>query len=111
MNPPPPMLPATGCTTARAKPVATAASTALPPCRITATPVLDASSWTLTTTAWRAWTGRSPPAQATRLIETRPHGATTAHVTSSFKNEDRKIFMGLSRGLRWQTGEYLTLEG
>ena len=31
MNPPPPMLPASGCTTASAKPTATAASTALPP--------------------------------------------------------------------------------
>ncbi len=33
MNPPPPMLPASGWTTARANPTATAASTALPPCR------------------------------------------------------------------------------
>src|SRR5215210_1275955 len=32
MNPPPPIFPASGCTTARAKPTATAASTALPPC-------------------------------------------------------------------------------
>ena len=31
-KPPPPRLPAAGCTTASAKPVATAASTALPPC-------------------------------------------------------------------------------
>src|SRR4051794_74356 len=31
MNPPPPMLPAVGCVTPRAKPTATAASTALPP--------------------------------------------------------------------------------
>jgi hypothetical protein len=30
MNPPPPMLPASGCTTARVKAAATAASTALP---------------------------------------------------------------------------------
>jgi hypothetical protein len=38
MNPPPPMLPASGCTTARVKPTATAASTALPPCRSTSRP-------------------------------------------------------------------------
>ena len=35
MNPPPPRLPADGCTTARARPVAIAASTALPPFRST----------------------------------------------------------------------------
>ena len=33
MKPPPPRLPASGWTTARANPTATAASTALPPCR------------------------------------------------------------------------------
>ena len=38
MKPPPPRLPAAGCTTARAKPVATAASTALPPCSRMLTP-------------------------------------------------------------------------
>ena len=38
MNPPPPMLPASGCTTSSAKPTATAASTALPPCCMIRTP-------------------------------------------------------------------------
>src|SRR5688500_10291890 len=42
MNPPPPMLPAVGCVTASAKPVATAASTALPPRRRIAAPTSDA---------------------------------------------------------------------
>ena len=44
MKPPPPMLPACGCTTASANPVATAASTALPPCFMMSTPACDASS-------------------------------------------------------------------
>src|SRR5262245_982758 len=42
MKPPPPMLPAAGCVTARANAVATAASTALPPRARTAAPVSHA---------------------------------------------------------------------
>src|SRR6516165_10737420 len=49
MNPPPPMLPASGHVTARANAVATAASTALPPFRRTATPTSLAGRDTLTT--------------------------------------------------------------
>src|SRR5438105_11048926 len=49
INPPPPMLPAAGSTTAKAKAVATAASIALPPfCRIS-TPARDASSSSVAT--------------------------------------------------------------
>ncbi len=49
MNPPPPMFPEDGCTTASANEVATAASIALPPAFIISTPAAEASSWTLTT--------------------------------------------------------------
>src|SRR5215472_901649 len=58
------MLPAAGCTTANANPVATAASTALPPRRRISTPAFEASWCTLTTTACLAWTGRRPSAPA-----------------------------------------------
>ena len=49
MNPPPPMLPATGCVTASANPVAMAASTALPPARSTAAPARLACGYADTT--------------------------------------------------------------
>ena len=42
MKPPPPMLPAAGCVTASANPVAIAASTALPPARSTSAPAREA---------------------------------------------------------------------
>ena len=45
MKPPPPMLPAVGCTTASANAVATAASTAVPPSLITSAPMRDAISF------------------------------------------------------------------
>src|SRR5256885_11373067 len=57
MNPPPPRFPAGGCTTASANPVATAASTALPPACMISTPARDANSCTLTTTACGTRTG------------------------------------------------------
>src|SRR5580704_10637022 len=57
MNPPPPIFPAAGCTTASANPVATAASTALPPACMISTPARDASSCTLTTIECWACTG------------------------------------------------------
>src|SRR5664280_1999191 len=64
-KPPPPMLPAWGSTTARAKPTATAASTALPPWRMIATPALDASGCSVATMALGACTGCIPlPARA-----------------------------------------------
>src|SRR5688572_10657230 len=56
MKPPPPRLPALGCVTASAKPVATAASTALPPRARTAAPTSDARPDTDTTTPRRDWT-------------------------------------------------------
>src|SRR4051794_5432185 len=49
MTPPPPMLPASGCVTARANAVATAASTALPPRAIASRPAIEASAETETT--------------------------------------------------------------
>src|SRR6185369_1555032 len=49
IKPPPPMLPASGQVTARAKPTATAASTALPPFLSTAAPASDAGAETDTT--------------------------------------------------------------
>src|SRR5262245_28376457 len=64
MKPPPPMFPAAGCTTASAKPVATAASTALPPRRRISAPAWEASWCTLTTIARLAWVGRKPAARA-----------------------------------------------
>src|ERR1019366_304910 len=57
MKPPPPMLPAVGWVTARAKPTATAASTALPPARRTSTPAWVAWRSRVTTMACRARTG------------------------------------------------------
>src|SRR5439155_402248 len=51
MNPPPPILPASGSTTASANPTATAASTALPPCFRTSIPTWLASGWPDTTMA------------------------------------------------------------
>src|SRR5258708_37122729 len=57
MNPPPPRFPAGGCTTASANPVATAASTALPPACIISTPAREANSCTLTTIPCCAWIG------------------------------------------------------
>src|SRR5229473_3981410 len=57
MKPPPPILPAWGCTTANANPVATAASMALPPRFMISTPASEAYLLTLTTMALRACTG------------------------------------------------------
>ncbi len=57
MNPPPPIFPAKGCVTARAKPTATAASTALPPDFKTATPTSVANGSCATTIPLRAYTG------------------------------------------------------
>ena len=60
MNPPPPMLPAAGKVTVSAKPVATAASTALPPARMISAPTRLASSLLLTTIALGANVADSP---------------------------------------------------
>src|SRR5438309_2273775 len=61
MNPPPPMFPATGSTTASANATATAASTALPPRRRISTPTSLASGCPDTTIAWRLATGFARP--------------------------------------------------
>src|SRR3954449_9338251 len=49
MKPPPPRLPASGCVTASANAVATAASTALPPCARTLAPASHEGAETQTT--------------------------------------------------------------
>ncbi len=85
MNPPPPMLPAEGCVTASANPVAMAASTALPPARSTARPTWLARRSTDTTipfgdraggrdttgsNAMVAGVGPVPPHPATEIART-----------------------------------------
>src|SRR6516162_3219787 len=57
MKPPPPMFPAAGSTTASAKAVATAASTALPPFSRISTPAREASSSSVVTIPCAARTG------------------------------------------------------
>ena len=72
MNPPPPILPAAGCVTAKANAVAIAASTALPPRFNTSHPTCDACGQTLTTRPFFAITiGTAPEklADARRGIE------------------------------------------
>src|SRR5438445_569542 len=69
MNPPPPMFPACGCTTAKANPAATAASMAFPPLRITSTPASVANEWTLATIAFSACEGRMPALAAMVIAE------------------------------------------
>src|ERR1051325_10888317 len=66
MNPPPPMLPATGWTTASANATATAASTALPPRRSTSTPTSLARGCDVTTMACSPVTGATRGRQAGR---------------------------------------------
>src|SRR5438128_2534078 len=66
MNPPPPILPAAGYVTARANAVATAASTALPPCFKTSTPTSLAGAETETTMPCRASTAFSAARPGTK---------------------------------------------
>ena len=61
MKPPPPRLPASGCTTARANPTATAASTALPPRRRMSRPTALAMGLPETTMALGASVTRALP--------------------------------------------------
>src|SRR5438105_2494533 len=74
MKPPPPMLPAVGCTTASANAVATAASTAVPPSLIASAPMRDAISFCDATIPCLARTGTDP---APSVIEMRPTAAAT----------------------------------
>src|SRR3954463_13632809 len=60
MYPPPPRFPANGNVTASANPVATAASTALPPARMISSPAALASALLLATTAFGANVPCSP---------------------------------------------------
>src|ERR1035437_963900 len=71
MKPPPPMFPAAGWVTARANPTATAASTALPPARRTATP------------AWVAWRSRATPMACRARTGCAPHAGMPAAITST----------------------------
>src|ERR1700721_3521538 len=76
INPPPPIFPAGGCTTANTNPVATAASTALPPACMISTPAREASSCTLTTIPCCACTGSveakpGPAAQVAAAISSK----------------------------------------
>ncbi len=79
MNPPPPMFPASGWTTARAKPTPTAASTALPPCRRISLPTSLAIGLPDTTKAVGASTTRALPPKvqegATPATGLMPEGA------------------------------------
>src|SRR5947207_8244738 len=77
MKPPPPMLPAEGCTTASANAVATAASMAVPPSSSTRAPTCDANWFCETTIPPRAREGTelaptvAPVAIATQMIDAR----------------------------------------
>src|SRR5262245_17726632 len=66
MKPPPPMLPAVGCTTASASAVATAASIALPPSLSTSAPICDAIVFAEITMPFFARTGTEPASTTTR---------------------------------------------
>ena len=81
MKPPPPRFPASGFTTASARPVATAASTALPPAARMSTPTRDAYSSVVATippravtggvSAWKGQSsGKAPPATTKELAAT-----------------------------------------
>src|SRR6267142_1271767 len=73
MKPPPPKFPACGCTTASAKPTATAASTAFPPAFMICTPTREADALTLATMARGASTGtrRTPKLPGTTDIKSK----------------------------------------
>src|SRR6516225_11752095 len=82
MNPPPPMFPVAGCVTARAKAVAIAASTALPPCCRIASPAAAPGSETATTTPLRnsgAFSPASTSLVAKLSLATKDAATTTAH--------------------------------
>src|SRR5881394_771038 len=74
-KPPPPMLPAVGCTTASANAVATAASTAVPPSLMTSAPMRDAVSFCDATMPYFARIGTDP---APSVVEISAHAAATA---------------------------------
>jgi hypothetical protein len=97
MKPPPPRLPAAGYVTASAKAVATAASTALPPCLRMDTPTSDAGPETDTTTPlWHStdWLGYSPEG-VRGLVSVRPPGP--AHPSISRKRDVNELSNGIRR--------------
>ena len=85
MKPPPPRLPASGCTTARANPTATAASTALPPWRRMSRPTALAMRLPDTTIAreplGRPWRGRRSSSRT--RCRRRGAGARTSRMAAS----------------------------
>src|SRR5215510_11512028 len=86
MKPPPPMLPAVGCTTASANAVATAASTAVPPSLIASAPMREAISFCDATIPRCARTGTEiAPAVSDSAAQT----------TTTTKNLDLAIFREL----------------
>ena len=91
-NPPPPMLPAVGWVTARAKAVATAASTALPPSHRTSAPTCEAMKFCETTMPLRARAGGA-------AAEAGPDDAQAIAATAATSTEDRtRTLMGSSSG-------------
>ena len=72
-NPPPPILPAEGYTTASPKPTATAASTALPPRRKTSTPISAASGASQATAPCSKYVATSRSEQAVACQRRSPH--------------------------------------
>src|SRR5215472_49247 len=114
MKPPPPMLPASGSTTARANAVATAASTALPPRFKTSTPDCDASSSSVTTMPCGARTaclgqalfgsdgaeGLAGVCAATRSAKTAAQAANINHDSSVARL--REIIRKNTKGFAWE---------
>src|SRR5690606_14534596 len=88
MNPPPPMFPAVGCVTARAKPVAIAASTALPPASRIRAPTSLASVFADTTIPCRARTTLVSGATPVRGAPC-PHAASRAAVPTRRRLDHR----------------------
>src|SRR6266576_5659872 len=79
MNPPPPILPAVGWTTASANAVAIAASTAVPPSLIASAPIRDAISLCDTTIPFCARIGTDVALVAT--VSTEQASATTIRLS------------------------------
>src|SRR6185437_6297864 len=89
MKPPPPRLPACGCTTASAKPVATAASIALPPSFMISTPAAEANALLLATMPCCACTGANSPPAGSRGAASACRAGATAMRISRARTGDR----------------------
>ena len=101
MNPPPPIFPAEGCTTARAKPVAMAASTAFPPARSTSAPTRLAM----------ALTDATMPLAAPEDPAHRPVGAGSAEPASDRPHSRKPEEGDQSQEYRESLGESETMPG